>query len=383
MAIDLSGMFRNLGAATSALGESVKGAPVPTDPNQRNAMQRAGVTNPLLQKFGQGIGSSLGMDMRSPMQQLRASMADVDMANPQALLAMAQKMKDIDPMGAAKLIQAYETAKAAKAASQTASYSGNDRFKDSKGNYYWATQQRTAQGPKMLMMDINGNVVDPAGVEGLQRVDADGLTASEKAEIERSKGFAEYDAKLYTQWQDEIGNLANTDRSLQELDQLLADPNFEYSILEQQAPELLQSDNMRVFNQIKNTLGLGVIGATTFGALSEGELNLALATALPPIKDKQKLREWVSAKREASRKLRMELSWATAQLRSGKSADKVREELMQRTEARDTVEGKSVAGSEVKTFTQQQWDDTLRNRGITSEQLQEILKSNGINYEIK
>ena len=65
MAIDLSGMFKNLGAATSALGESVRGPALPEDPNQRNAMQRAGVTNPLLQRFGMGLGGAMGMDMRS------------------------------------------------------------------------------------------------------------------------------------------------------------------------------------------------------------------------------------------------------------------------------------------------------------------------------
>ena len=383
MAINLSGMFQNLGGATDALSKSIMGSPVPEDPMQRNAMQRMGVTNPLLQQFGQGLGTALGQEMRSPDEQLKAAMKGVNLSDPRALLAMADKMKNIDPISAAKLVQAYETNQASMASKNAASYSGNDRFKDAEGNYYWATQQRTAQGPKMLVMDLQGNVVDPTTLKGLQRVDADGLTAAEKAEIERSKGFAEYDAKLYSSWQDQIGSLADTDRSLQEMDTLLSDPNFEYSKLEQLAPDLLQSDNMRVFNQIRNTLGLNVIGSVTFGALSEGELNLALSTALPGIRDKTKLREWVANKREASRKLRMELSWATAQLRAGKSSDQVREELMKRGEATDTVQGKEVPGDEVQVFTQAEWNDTLRKRGLTSEQLTEILNSNGIKFKIQ
>lgn len=383
MAINLSGMFQNLGGATDALSKSIMGPALPTDPMQMNAMQRRGVSNPLLQQFGQGLGTALGQEMRSPDEQLKAAMKDVNLSDPRALLAMADKMKNIDPISAAKLVQAYETNQASMASKNAASYSGNDRFKDADGNYYWATQQRTAQGPKMLVMDLQGNVVDPATLKGLQRVDADGLTAAEKADIERSKGFAEYDAKLYSSWQDQIGSLADTDRSLQEMDTLLSDPNFEYSKLEQLAPDLLQSDNMRVFNQIRNTLGLNVIGSVTFGALSEGELNLALSTALPGIRDKAKLREWVADKREASRKLRMELSWATAQLRAGKSSDQVREELMKRGEATDTVQGKEVPGDEVQIFTQTEWNDTLRKRGITSEQLTEILNSNGIKFKIQ
>lgn len=383
MAINLSGMFQNLGGATDALSKSIMGPALPTDPMQMNAMQRRGVSNPLLQQFGQGLGTALGQEMRSPDEQLKAAMKGVNLSDPRALLAMADKMKNIDPISAAKLVQAYETNQASMASKNAASYSGNDRFKDADGNYYWATQQRTAQGPKMLVMDLQGNVVDPATLKGLQRVDADGLTAAEKADIERSKGFAEYDAKLYSSWQDQIGSLADTDRSLQEMDTLLSDPNFEYSKLEQLAPDLLQSDNMRVFNQIRNTLGLNVIGSVTFGALSEGELNLALSTALPGIRDKAKLREWVANKREASRKLRMELSWATAQLRAGKSSDQVREELMKRGEATDTVQGKEVPGDEVQVFTQAEWNDTLRKRGITSEQLTEILNSNGIKFKIQ
>lgn len=60
MAINLSGMFANLGAATSALGEQVKG-PMPTDRMDRNVSQMMGITNPMLQMTMGG----LGVDMRT------------------------------------------------------------------------------------------------------------------------------------------------------------------------------------------------------------------------------------------------------------------------------------------------------------------------------
>jgi hypothetical protein len=43
-----------------------QGAPVPSDPRMQTRLQAAGVTNPLLQAFGQGLGGMLGTEMRSP-----------------------------------------------------------------------------------------------------------------------------------------------------------------------------------------------------------------------------------------------------------------------------------------------------------------------------
>ena len=41
------------------------GGAIPADPRQRDAMQAAGVTNPLLQQFGRSLGGMLGTDVRS------------------------------------------------------------------------------------------------------------------------------------------------------------------------------------------------------------------------------------------------------------------------------------------------------------------------------
>jgi hypothetical protein len=54
---------------------------------------------------------------------------------------------------------------------------------------------------------------------------------------------------------------------------------------------------------IRNTLGLDVIGSVTFGALSEGELNLALDTALPTNLAPKDLRKYLVDKKTAQTKL--------------------------------------------------------------------------------
>ena len=51
-------------------------------------------------------------------------------------------------------------------------------------------------------------------------------------------------------------------------------------------------------------MALDVVGATTFGALSKGELDLAKAIALPKDLDEDELITFLQAKKEAMNKLR-------------------------------------------------------------------------------
>jgi hypothetical protein len=59
---------------------------------------------------------------------------------------------------------------------------------------------------------------------------------------------------------------------------------------------------------IQRQLGLDIIGSVTFGALSEGELNLALETALPVTMNERELRDWLQRKITAQNKLANYLS---------------------------------------------------------------------------
>jgi len=56
-------------------------------------------------------------------------------------------------------------------------------------------------------------------------------------------------------------------------------------------------------NNIKNRLGLDVIGATTFGALSSSEREFALETAMPTNLQPKDLRAWLVRKRDAQAKM--------------------------------------------------------------------------------
>ena len=56
--------------------------------------------------------------------------------------------------------------------------------------------------------------------------------------------------------------------------------------------------------QVQAALGLDVVGSVSFGALSEGELNLALATALPTKLPAKELKQWIIDRQTAQGKLR-------------------------------------------------------------------------------
>ena len=68
--------------------------------------------------------------------------------------------------------------------------------------------------------------------------------------------------------------------------------------------------NAVALDNARSRLGLAVVGAAQFGALSEGELNLALSTALPTNMEPEALRKWVTERRDAQLKLADELTQA-------------------------------------------------------------------------
>lgn len=93
------------------------------------------------------------------------------------------------------------------------------------------------------------------------------------------------------------GNLINLDRAIAALDRGAGTgaveklfPSFKAATVE--------------LNQIQKELGLDVVGAVTFGALSQGELDLAKDVALPTGLNEPELREWLNRKKEAQTKLR-------------------------------------------------------------------------------
>lgn len=87
----------------SGLQNYGQGGTMPSDPRDQNLLQKAGVTNPLLQQFGQGFGGLFGIDMRSQNQQVAGAFKGLDPSDPQSLLKVAQTVENYDPVKAAEL----------------------------------------------------------------------------------------------------------------------------------------------------------------------------------------------------------------------------------------------------------------------------------------
>lgn len=96
-------------------------------------------------------------------------------------------------------------------------------------------------------------------------------------------------------------NLANLDRVVEAIDKG-AKSGFIESNLPTWDASTIELRNLRA------QLGLDVVGSVTFGALSEGELSLALDTALPKDLSPADLRTWVLNKKAAQEKLANYLS---------------------------------------------------------------------------
>jgi hypothetical protein len=78
-----------------------------------------------------------------------------------------------------------------------------------------------------------------------------------------------------------------------------------------------RSASKRLDNVIKRA-GLNVIGNTTFGALSEKELDFALSSALPNTLEPEDLKKWIKAKKLAQQKVVAKLKEQAQFLGSGK-----------------------------------------------------------------
>jgi len=89
--------------------------------------------------------------------------------------------------------------------------------------------------------------------------------------------------------------------NLQEAKRLIKEEGANTGFIMDKLPNLFAGSI--ALNQIQNQLGLNVIGSVTFGALSEGELNLALNTALPTNLNEPDLIDWIDRKIAAEKKL--------------------------------------------------------------------------------
>lgn len=117
-----------------------------------------------------------------------------------------------------------------------------------------------------------------------------GVTSAVKLGVDLSKDAFQQIPKI-------TKNINNLKKGVELLEQGGAKTGF----LEQYLPDYTAGSIS--LNQLQSELGLDVIGSVSFGALSEGELNLALQTALPTGLNEPELIDWLNRKIAAQEKL--------------------------------------------------------------------------------
>lgn len=158
----------------------------------------------------------------------------------------------------------------------------------------------------MLMTDGSRRVLDPTGkpVEGEMAQQAIARANQVSADLQAQRAGGRRGATIGQDIaKDAMVSLGKVRTNMLNLDKVVEaiDKGASSGLIESQLPAT-NAATVELRN-MQQQLGLDVIGAVTFGALSEGELNLALNVALPTNLQPADLRAWVLKKKAAQQKL--------------------------------------------------------------------------------
>lgn len=127
--------------------------------------------------------------------------------------------------------------------------------------------------------------------------------------------------------------------------------------------------------QVRNQLGLDVVGSVTFGALSEGELKVAFDTALPDGLNEKEIVKWMEERVNAQEKVANNLEEAAIFLsKPGRTVGDLVERNKQRKEIKEAAEQQSQLPQGV---TEEDITETMRANNMTREQVLQRLNNGG------
>lgn len=160
----------------------------------------------------------------------------------------------------------------------------------------------------VVFVTTNGKtrVVGPDGVEltGQERVDAVRDAEQFGADIQQLRSGARKAGEIgQTEAAKAFESVGKIRRNISNLDSAIAalDAGATTGVIASKFPNW-RASTIELQN-VQRQLGLDIIGSVTFGALSEGELSLALETALPLNMNEPQLKDWLIRKKTAQNKL--------------------------------------------------------------------------------
>ena len=143
--------------------------------------------------------------------------------------------------------------------------------------------------------DKSGKVLEgDARLKGMQEAfDSESLLAGAKKAATQA---IDKSGEMFTKLEPINVSINNIEESITAIDEG-ADTGFIMSKLPSIRESSIKLDNLQ------KRMGLDVVGMTTFGALSKGELDVAMSTALPTTLKPKELKKWLIRKRDAQQKL--------------------------------------------------------------------------------
>lgn len=157
----------------------------------------------------------------------------------------------------------------------------------------------------MVQTPDGGFEVREVGLNG-ELTDTSGRTASEQVE---DKGRAEAVKRAVAQSDKAFEKLESINTNIANLEEginLIQNEGASTGVIADLLPTV-RASSIKLKN-LQSRLGLDIIGAVTFGALSKGELDLALSTALPGNLPENELIQFLTDKRNAQVKLRDQIT---------------------------------------------------------------------------
>ena len=171
---------------------------------------------------------------------------------------------------------------------------------------------------------VQQNIPSRASVEADKEREKLKVQKELKPQIQTAETLAKFDAETITSAQTQIGTMLVENSKLDEVIRL-AESGANTGPLMNRLPSLT-AETLQL-EQLQREMGLDVVGSVTFGALSQGELNLALQKAIPTNLEPKDLIQWAKDKQSANRKLMGYLQEQVRFLRTGGTVDQWQEKL--------------------------------------------------------
>ena len=312
-AVKLGGESRAAGLAKPTLDKAVADASAAVADAQKKVFEAADTPSRLLAEADYRsaqtalqraqTAASEGSEARSLTKfgpELRETIAKADAAVADAQQKLAEAKDTPTRLAAENNLRVAQTAQANAAAAKSK--------KDLEDEGVKVQSSSILPNGTVVFVTTNGKtrVIGPDGVEltGQERVDAVRDAEQFGADIQQLRSGARKAGEVgQTEAAKAFENVGKIRRNISNLDSAIAalDAGATTGVIASKFPNW-KASTIELQN-VQRQLGLDIIGSVTFGALSEGELSLALETALPLNMNEPQLKDWLIRKKTAQNKL--------------------------------------------------------------------------------